>query len=258
MPIPGCKKRPLTSLALFFFSIPAFSAYGHIYSGASLGSSFAKPGDHSPTISYVSGDVITDAYPLNNNRVISPLLSVNAGYELSGAHSKPAVAFGLGVYRNLSNYDYNGHVIETAAGDAGSTLFNYNYNINSTRLMAEVQLTWMLETFSPFINLGMGPAWNQMQAYKETAVNGTGYTAVPPFQSRTNLNLAYQAGFGVSRGFDFSGSKSDVQKERVSLGYRYVNSGTSSFGTRGSSYPYQLNTGRFNSNDVYLGYIHLF
>ena len=243
---------------LFFFSISAFSANGHVYLGTSLGADFLKPNNSTPQIDYVSGALITDAYPLNNQHTAAPLLSLMGGYEMEGSHWKPSVALGGGVYRNLSHYGYNGHVIETAAGDASSSLYYYSYDINTTRVMAELQLIWMMGQLSPFINFGLGAAWNQMQGYKETAITSNGYPPLPAFQSKTNVNFAYQAGFGVSHAFSLNDSKSDFQKERISFGYRYANLGTASFGTRGSAYPYQLNTGKLDSNEVYLSYIHLF
>lgn len=252
------KKRVISFITLSFFSIPAFSACGHYYLGTSLGASFAKLSKSSPQIAYVSGDTITDDYPLNSTRVSTAVVSVNGGYEFIGAGWRPAVALGLGVYNNPTNYFYNGQVIETPAGDASSTLFNYSYEISSTRALVEIQLTWLLGKLSPFIHFGVGPAWNKMSSYTETAATSTGYSALPPFQNKTDVNFSYQAGLGISTAFNFAGVQSDFPQERISVGYRYVNLGTTSFGIRNSDYPYQLKTGVLASNDVYLSYTHLF
>ncbi len=258
MPTFGGKKRVCYFLLGLFFSIPAVAASGHMYIGSSLGASFAKLGNSYPQIAYLSGATITDAYPLNSNRASTPVFSVNGGYEFTGANWQPAIALGLGVYTNLADYGYNGQLIETAQGDPSSTLYNYSYRINSSRVMAEIQFTWMLWKLSPFINFGAGTARNSLTGYTETPVTSTGFVALPPFQSQTNVNFAYQAGLGVSAAFNFAGSVSDFPKERISVGYRYVNLGTTAFGTRGSVYPYQLNTGLFKTNDLYLSYTHLF
>lgn len=258
MPTIGCKKRLISFLSLFFFSIPAFSAYGHIYAGASLGASFAKLDNRSPQISYLSGALITDAYPLNSTNASTGIFGINGGYEFTGINWRPAVALGLGIYSLLVDYDYKGQLIETPAGDPSSTLYNYTYSINNTRVMAEIQLTWMFCHFSPFINFGAGPAWYRMNGYTETPATSNGFTALPPFRSHTNVNLAYQAGFGVSTAFNFAGSQSDFPQERISVGYRYVDLGTTTFKTRGSVYPYRLKTGLLTTNDVYLSYTHLF
>lgn len=242
---------------LFFPFIPVFSTCGHFYAGVSVGPSYAKLGNNNPKISYESGSLITDAYPLSSNRSLSVTMSVNGGYEFMGAHWKPSTALGLGVYFNPQDYHYSGRVIETAAGSASSTLYNYHYKMNSTRAIAEMQLTWILAYVSPFINFGIGAAWNKADSYRETAVSSTGYSPVPFFHSRTNLNFAYQVGLGISAAFNFV-SKSDFLRERVSVGYRYVGSGKTSFGTRGFTYPHRLHTGSLTSDDVYFNYTHLF
>jgi len=243
--------------ALLLFAAPAFSTLGHVYLSGSVGPSYAKLGKSTPRISYLSGVLITDAYPLKSDYSLSVTLSVNGGYEFTGAKWMPAIMLGCGGYFNPQYY-YRGQAVETAAGDPSSTLYNYHYHINTTRLMAEMQLTWILAYVSPFINLGVGPAWNRASGYKETAVTSTGYPPLPPFHSQTNLNCAYQAGLGISTAFNFCENQSCVQQERVSVGYRYVYLGKTAFGTRGSAYPYQLNTGSLMLNDVYFSYTHLF
>lgn len=241
-----------------FFPVFAFSKDGHFYLGAQVGPSFAKLSKKNPQISYVSGVLITDAYPLNNNQAVSVMLNLNGGYEFTGAHWKPAIALGFGVYFNPQDYHYRGKVIETVEGDPSSTLFNYSYKIQTTRALVETQLTWMLPYLSPFINFGLGPVWNNAHHFTETAVTDTGYAALPPFQSHTKLNVAFQAGVGVSARFNFKKSESDCPRERISVGYHYAYLGSTSFGTRGPDYPYPLKTGSLTTNDLYVGYTHLF
>lgn len=253
-----CKNRFIRCLAISFFVIPACSASGHSYLGASLAASFAQTGNNSPQIAYFSGATITDAYPLSHNRSSAALLGVNGGYEFTAADRRPAVALGLGVYSNLANYNFDGHLVETAAGDASSTLYHYRYHVNTARVMAEIQMTWVLASFSPFINAGVGAAWNRMSDYDETAITSSGYPALPGFQSHTNTRVAWQAGLGLSRTFHFASDKTGFSEDRVSLGYRFVNSGKASFGGRNAAYPYALDTGSLKTNEVYLGYTHLF
>ncbi len=230
---------------------------GHGYLGAEVGASFAKLGKSRPKISYDSGVLITDAYPLKSQRSLAVTLNVHGGYEFTGARWKPAIALGVGAYFSPQDYHFKGRVIETAAGNASSTLYHYKYKIQSTRVMAEMQLTWMLNYISPFIDFGIGPVWNRAKNYKEKAVSGSGYTPLHPFYSHTNLNFAYQAGGGISFAFNWC-HLSGFLHERISVGYHYVHSGKTSFGTRGSAYPYRLHTGTLSSNDVYFSYTHLF
>ena len=253
-------KQKLIGLLLCLFSTTAFAASGNIYLGGSMGASLAKVGSGTRQITY-DGGKLTDAYPIDGKHATAPLFSLNAGYEFMGdyATTMPAIALGVGVYSTLgSNLDFNGNVTETAAGDPGTTLYNYKYNVSSTRVMAEAQFSWLLGRFAPFINGGAGTAWNHASGYSETPTTKTGFVALAPFQSHTNTNFAWQAGFGVSYVFNFNKSKARYWLERISIGYRYAHLGEASFGTRGTAYPYSLNTGTLTSNEIYLSYTHLF
>lgn len=244
--------------ALLFLSTPLFATpCGNYYFGGMAGASWSDIGKRAPQINYYNGD-LTDTYPLTSRQSTTPVVGLNGGYEFTGERWKPAIALGLGVYNTLAGYHYHGQVIETASGDPSFLLYNYRYNINSTRLMAETQFTWIVRNFAPFINLGIGPAWNQMNSYAETVASENGFVAVPPFRSRTKTTFAYQAGFGLGYMFNFGCPEPAFKHERLSLGYRYANLGNTSFATRGSTYPYSLNTGRLRTNDVYLAYTHLF
>jgi len=253
------KNRFIRCVALSAFAIPgAMAATGHAYLGTSLAGSHARLGNSSPQISYFSGATITDAYPLNDNYALKAVWGINGGYQFTGQDKMPSVALGLGAYSTLSGYGFDGRLIETAAGDSGATLYHYDYKIKSARLMAEAQLSWAFGEAIPFVDAGIGAAWNRSSGYGETAVTSMGYPPLPGFQSRTHRNLAWQAGFGLGEAFNFGQSKSDYQHERMAIGYRYVDTGTASFGGRNAIYPYALNLGTLRTNDVYISYTHLF
>ncbi len=253
-----CKSRLVAIVALGVISFPVFAASGHMYAGASLGGTYAKIGNSSPQITYTSGVLIIDDYPLNSRHASTTVVSLNGGYEFAGADWMPAIAVGIGLYTNPVDYDFTGQVTETVTGDAPATPYNYTYNINNTRLMAEVQLTWLMRHLSPFINVGAGPGWSRTNSYTESPLTSTGFVALPPFQSQNNLNLVYQAGLGVIFAFDYANSASEFLHDRIAIGYRYVNMGQTTFGTRGVEYPHSLNTGLLQSNDIYISYTHLF
>lgn len=156
--------------------IPSLTAYGgQAYLGGSIAGSSARTANQSPAIVYNSGTRITDAYPLNKQQDTSALLSVNGGYEWAGSGQLPIIDLGLGLYTNLSNYHFNGKVVETALGDPSALLYHYQYHLYSTRLMAELQLAWLVKRFMPFVNVGIGPAWNRLDNYQETGAGSTGY-----------------------------------------------------------------------------------
>lgn len=250
-------RKLIEVLCLSFCTTSAMATNHHAYISAGVGGSQARLSANNPEINYYDGN-LTDAYPLNHSRASTAVVSLNAGYEFKVCSMQPTIAVGLGVYTNPTPYGYSGQLIETASGDPANTLYNYTYNVTSTRVMAEAQLTWTVGNFTPFINVGVGPAWNDMNGYTEAPVDSEGYVALPPFSSRTSTNLAYQAGFGVGYAFNVEGNDSAFKHERISVGYRYVNLGNTSFGTRGAEYPYALRTGSLTSNDVYLTYTHLF
>lgn len=254
-------KQKLKWLILFlvsaFTTSSAFALIGHPYLGGTIGASIAENGNNNPQINYYDG-FLTDAYPINGSHPTTSSIGVNGGYEFAGERFLPAIALGLGVYGTPGEYDYKGQLIETTLGDSGSTLYDYKFHIKSMRLMVEAQFTWILEQFAPFVAIGAGTAWNRLSGYTESPIDSTGYVALPPFQSRTNTHFTYQIGLGVGYAFNFARSRSGYQHERISLGYRYVNLGNASFGTRGAVYPYRLSMGRLTTNEIYLIYTHLF
>lgn len=246
----------VSSFVLFLISISIFAANSY-YIGGSIGASRASVGDTYPSITYYH-DELTDAYPIHGSQATKPIINVNVGYEFEGLGFRPAIAVGLGVYSALGDYHYNGQLIETAIGDPSSTLYHYQFQVQSTRFMAEAQFAWILGKFIPFMNIGLGPAWVRMSDFSESPVNSTGYVPLPPFQSQTNINLAYQVGLGIGYAFNFKNGISNNQHERIALVYRYANLGDASFGTRGTVYPYHLDTGRLTTNELYIAYTHLF
>lgn len=251
----GYSRKLLSILAPCLIVTPIAGANSYV--GASVAASFATLSKSAPQIIYYDG-LLTDAYPLHNTHDSSAIFGVNGGYEFAMTPWKPLLAVGLGLYGNMVNYRYHGQVVETAAGDPSTTLYNYSYGINTTRLMAELQIRWMYGRVSPFINAGIGPSWNRLLNYKERAFNDTSFPPLPAFQTYTANQAAYQVGAGISTAFNLSHSSADSLQDWVSIGYRYVNSGKTSFGSRGAVYPYTLSTGSLETNEAYMSYTHLF
>ena len=244
------------SVPIFFLATSTFAANGHFYVGGMLGASRASLGKSSQQITYDNG-ALTDRYPLSGNDSTVANVGVGGGYEFEGKGWVPAIGLGVGFYTLPTEYSFSGIVTETPLGGVSSPLYNYHYNISSTRLMLESQFNWFYHQFFPFINIGVGPAWNRLYGYSESSVSKTGFVALGPFRSNTDTNVAYQIGIGAGYAFNFTRSTSDFLHERISLMYRYVNLGNTSFGTRGGTYPYKLNTGRLTANEIELVFTHL-
>lgn len=243
--------------ALTFLSSPTFATCGQGYLGGSVEAAFSYLTNSHPSINYYDGQ-LTDFYPLNQTNSTRTVLSLNGGYEFFGSGYQPAIALGLGVYTNPTRYHFNGQVNEAVTGETPFSLYHYAYQVRSTRLMAEAKFTWQFKQFLPYIDLGIGSAWNRFSNYSESPATVDNFVVYPPFQSSTRANFAYQAGVGVGYGFNFNPCRQGEKHERVALGYRYANAGAVASGIRNADYPYKLNAGHLATNSLYLSYTHLF
>ncbi|MBY0545422.1 MAG: outer membrane beta-barrel protein [Gammaproteobacteria bacterium] len=248
------------AIAVNTFPLIVYASSGQFYLGADGGVSIAAIGDQNPQITYYHSQ-ITDAYPLNDTYESAGMIGLNAGYEWQGENLQPTIAIGLGAYGTPGNYSYDGQVTETVVGSPSQSLYNYQFQVSSFRLMAETKLSWNLKYgITPLLDFGIGPAWNHFTDYEETVAssNTNGYVSVPPFQSNTNTNFAYQVGVGLGYSFNIEPSSDHIQHDRLTLEYRYVNLGSNSFNTRGSAYPYALDLGDLNTQEIFLNLTHAF
>lgn len=249
--------KKFAGLSLLFCATTLNATSGSPYLGVSAGASWGQIGNNYPNITYYGG-LLNDAYPLHSRQDTTAILGINGGYEWTGQGLMPAIAFGLGIFGTPVDYTFDGQVIETALSDPSALLYNYTYHINSVRLMPEAQFTWAYGNFLPFLHVGLGAAWNSVTGYSEAAATSNGYVALPAFQSKTQTDFAYDLGLGIGYAFNALQANSIYPQDKVSLGYRYLHLGNTSFGTRGPAYPYSLDTGLLTANELYVSYTHLF
>lgn len=227
-------------------------AYDHLYFGIIVGVGVAKIGKQQTDVS--SGGWGSEYLP-NNAYNPSLLYGANGGCEFK-LKSNASLSIGLGMYQNL-NYYAKGQVwvINTLnpSPDYNYHSLNYQYKIQSTRLMLETQLNWLLYLnnvkISPFILIGIGPSINSANSYEDIQIDPI-QQPTPGFKTRSNVNFAYQLGFGIACPFN-------SDHDRLSIGYRYVDLGRAYFNSR-QSFDYQLEAGKIRTNEVYLSYTHLF
>jgi opacity protein-like surface antigen len=231
----------LASTSLFAYS-------GRYFVAGSLGAGFSSIENGSQRYTYAGGN-FTDTYRVNGKEAVTLLAGVRGGFEFDGRGRIPAIAVGLGLYDTPTGYEYSGLVSEAPLGDPEYLLYRYTYNITVIRLMLEAQFIWHAAQWQPFILLGIGPSWNRLNGYEDSPVTQLGFAALPPFATSTTTALACEIGAGVAYQF--------TSQDRVAIEYRYVNTGSSSFGSRGTAYPFSLNPGRLSENDVLLTYTHL-
>jgi len=239
----------LMLLPMHVFAAPI---YYYPYLSGTLGAGQGNLSTSNPSIRYAG---LLDQYPLASQYSKSILYGLNGGVQFANEEKCFAIDIGLGIYSE-PNYNYRGSLNET--DDATIMLANYRFNVSTLRLMVEAQFNIVLGSFSPFISGGLGAARNYANNYSESPNTSSLYIPLPPFQSQTTTQFAYQLGGGVSYLFNTTKKPLAYKQERVSLGYRYVNSGQVPFGTRGSVYPHTLNVGNLWQNEIYFSYTHLF
>ena len=268
-------KRIIAGIVIFFFAVTAYagglpyqsdtapapdfkfqpikkSAKGRPYIGIIAGASIANIGklQIDETANPVAGH---NKYLPTNKHSSAVLYGINGGYEFK-IKSNLLLSLGLGIYQS-SNHSSKGQRWAVYPYDPSSNSheFDYEYKVQSTRLMLETQFAWPVH-FSkikliPFVSLGAGPALSFANSYQETEVAPVG--ASVSFKTKTNIRFAYQLGAGISCPFN-------ADQSRLSIAYRYVDLGKAHFNSRADNLPYQLDVGKIKAHEVYLSYTHLF
>lgn len=254
-------------------AMPALALDGHWYAGAGYGKGLATLGNSNPEVTYYYG-YLTDAYPLTNSQTSAGVANVSGGYEWPAMRSGwPAIAVGVGLYTTPKSYNYQGQVNETALGSESKDYYDYQFQLSSTRLMVETTFTWTVaQQWRPYGELGIGVALNTVSDYSESVAssNTHGYVTTPPFESKTTSNVAYQVGVGLGYDFNFDDintfdADSDYvadsfQHERLKIGYRWVDSGSASTGTRSIDpyNSYNIDLGTVKTQELYISFTHYF
>ena len=227
---------------------------GHPYLSVMVGAGFAKIGEQQSDTTAKILDGQTQYLPNKDNYYGSPVYGVNGGYEFK-LGSNGLLSLGIGLYES-SNYNSKGQIWEVnePAGININT-FDYEYKVQSTRLMLETQLAWRFDLNKikviPFILLGAGSSLNFANSYEEKVV-GVNPDPVAGFGSHRNTNFTYQLGAGIAIPFN-------NEHDRFFVAYRYVDLGKARFDIKpGDPFLYQLNVGRIKTNEVCIGYARLF
>lgn len=228
---------------------------GHPYLSVMIGAGFAKIGEQQLDTTGEITDGQTQYLPNKKNYYGSPVYGINGGYEFK-LGSNGLLSLGIGLYES-SNYNSKGQVWQKNeyAGINIHTL-DYEYKVQSTRLMLETQLSWQFDLnkikLAPFILLGAGSSLNFANSYEEKVVDVNSDAKVPGFGSNRNTNFAYQLGAGIAIPFN-------NEHDRFFVAYKYVDLGRARFNIRpGDPFLYQLNVGRIKTNEVGIGYTRLF
>jgi opacity protein-like surface antigen len=230
------------------------SAIGRPYFGIVAGIGLARIGGEQQSNKSIYDDEYNEYLPANNFYSDSAAVyGINGGYEFVGS-SNGLLSLGMGVYQN-SNYQGSGQVWQVLEFDGRDHTFDYEYKLQSIRFMLETQFAWQFDfekiKLIPFVSLGAGPTLNFANSYKGIAVDSKAKTT-SEFDSNRNTSFAYQLGAGIAYPFN-------ADCDRLLVAYRYVDLGKAQFNTTGVvGSTYQLSVEKNRSNEIYIGYTHLF
>jgi hypothetical protein len=231
------------------------SAIGRPYFGIVVGVGIGRVGgeQQADTTDLMEYNEFYEYLPANNF-YSAAVYGINGGYEFIGS-SNGLLSLGVGVYQN-SNYHGSGQIWHVLEFDGRYHTFDYEYKLQSTRFMLETQFAWQFEfekmKLIPFVSLGAGPSLNFANSYQETVADTTIMSVKSEFRSNRNTSFAYQLGAGIAYPFN-------ADCDRLFIAYRYIDLGTAQFNTTGVvGATYQLSVEKNRSNEIYIGYTHLF
>ena len=196
------------------------------YFGMGVGGAWVKPISIKQTI-------LSDQYN-NNNPNTSPILLIQTGYRwATHRHWFPNFYLG-GRYRYFFSHNINGNVLIGSNPNASNYTFSVSSTINLLTLSGQLDLC-EFNGFAPFISFGAGFAFNYFNQYSESPNLGVAARNNPSFASKNNIDLAYEAGAGLSY---YVGPQLFLSAE-----YDYINTGALS--SKVGSYAWSSQTMNF-------------
>lgn len=127
---------------------------------------------------------------------------------------------GLGYYQPNSLIK-KGSLIQ-GADPASNDTYSYSYQTQTQQLLAEGKLYWVTqETIQPFLQIGIGAAFNKLSDYQTNVPPFLEFT--PFFSNHSQTNFTYTIGSGI----DISLSKSF----RLGVAYRFTDLGLAKTGS---------------------------
>lgn len=186
----------------------------------------------------------------STNKITQPVIGFTLGHRWTRENEwLPAVFVGLR-YQYLSKIDVGNKV--TQYSDPDFTNYSYNLGVNSNVVLAFAKADlFQYAMISPYIDGGLGVAFNTMNAYTENALTGVTPRTSPGFSGMTTSHFAYSAGLGL----DVKLSKQFI----LSAGYEYLNVGDVTSGKGTDAWSSQtLSLGTYHTNQILLSMTYLF
>lgn len=151
-----------------------------------------------------------------------------AGVFLGVEHLLPLVPNPVFFVQAGAEYNYFGNVNINGLNIVGiepetSTTYNYNYNLQTQQILGMIKLfATTHEQFHPYVEVGIGAAFNTAKQYNATPTETGSLNLTPSYSNKTNTQFSY----GLGLGMDFQVNTNI----RVGLGYRHSNFGSASLG----------------------------
>lgn len=213
-----------------------------IASAGELGSAVTLTSDYQPVISLIGGVasvnmshsqafIGTDddrfVYNSNHSNKTTGLIGAFLGVEHQLPYPYLFMQAGL-------EYSYFANVNAGGSNSVGiepltSTLYHYNYHIQTQQILALAKLFTTTELpktahhpIYPYVAVGLGAAFNHAGQYNATAQEAGSLNITPTFNSNTNTAFSYSLGLGVDTNVD--------QHIRIGVGYRFSSFGNASLG----------------------------
>lgn len=251
-PIPSRVARPRQSQRPAFLMPDKDAAlqHGNWFVGIDGGVEIVSVENNIPAINSLQ---LPPPYDLDSYSTTNPTtgsVAVEGGYRWqSGKEFLPVYSLGVR-YKHL----FLGQVGQQIAIFAlpEMTDYNYNWNVSSDTFLVTAKLNiYRWGRLMPYINGGVGAAFNHTSGYNERAKSGIVPRVSPNFGNNTYSEFTAMIGAGLDWSIN--------SKLLVSLGYEYQNLGRISSGT-GAGYwsGTSLNSDTYQSNGVVFGFKYLF
>ena len=226
------KNTGLLLLSAFLFSTVAAAHIKPIVA-LSLGGENATFGATSTSVAFFGSPIPANIYTSTNSQDTQFLGGIFLGAECK-INSLWDWQWGLSYYQN-SAFQATGQVNQLGTDNLG-----YQYDIVSRRLLAETKLLYTIKNIiHPYVDVGVGEAFNRASNYYEYALPDSGGVPMSqPFGNHSTSNFTYIAGLGIDV---------DVTHYvRFGLGYRYADLGKAGLGTT----PLQIYTSTIKNNSI--------
>jgi opacity protein-like surface antigen len=190
-----------------------------------------------------------DIYTINNPHM-STMLGIQLGHRWDFA-TEWITAFSLGAqYQYFFAYHTSGQVMEFSLPEF--TNYNYRWQSASNLILGNAKLNLIrYKKFSPYVNGGLGTAYNDNMNYSEIPLGSVTPRTSPDYAGNSGSQFAYILGAGLDYYYN--------PQLIVSAGYQYSNLGTLFSGYGAQTWSSQrLNFGTYQSNAFLVGLTYLF